>query len=135
MMAYDHSAVIHTTREYLLGSSDTQKYLTIFHEYQHVKQILQKRFVYLFTNQTAERVQGMSESELKRMAKEQFHSEFEAYWAECELSAELGVMNDNCEACRRGDVQGFKNHLAEFLALSRPYQPLVEGYLEAAQEE
>ncbi len=133
MMRPDGDVAIHTTRQYLFKEGDTQKYLTLFHEYQHVKQILEKRYMFLFGNQSPEKLKAMSREQLKRMARDQFNSEFEGYWAECELDTELSLDNLSCEAYRRHDIQGFKDYLAEFLATTRPIEPLVEGYYEAAE--
>ncbi len=104
--------------------SSVARQITFYHEYQHVRQILDKRYTFLFNAQLNSGNYTSKES-LTQLGVEKYQTEFEGYAAACELSAELGEKPD---LCKNYGTPQFRTDLAKFLLASSQVQSLPEPY-------
>jgi hypothetical protein len=112
-------------------TSTRKKQLVIYHEYLHLRQLIEKRVPpETFLLRDKNKVMTFEEG------KQLFHAELEAYLAECALATVIGAVSeiDLCVAYSRGLLE-MKRVLARSLATTyNRFPEAVRGFYAAAEE-
>lgn len=121
--------VLNVSDAYLLDESYSVKHkqCTVWHEYQHLDQLLTGRYP-LWTFRLTPREAELLTEELVELY---YNAEIEAYTAECELARELGNSQDSgiCRAYDRAGVPGLRRAVAETYAALPHYEKFREFML------
>ena len=93
--------------------SNSYRQLVLFHEFQHIKQILQKKYPIDSFRIKEGKNPIVSPSEIANL----YHAELEAYTAECSFAKEIKVTGqiEICSVYSKKGITGLKSYLKKFL--------------------